>query len=332
MPEFIGGQPGSGVAGVDTQDLYTPACTLGPAQDVVQITFNVVGNPAFVQFWKPVPGQPSKATLEPVERFYYANTYGVIASGVSGARFRSYNTGQPATITAEMDFLTDPTLFPGTVAGVTLTPSGGIVPPSQLETTDGVVDVVPTNELLIGAGITLTDLGGGIAQLEAAGGLEISDGVTDVNPASELLIGAGIVLTEPTPGVAQIDATATPALRHLDVLWQAAKLPSAPGVIGPWLIPQIGGLNVNYQLSLAALFFNTAAAGTNTAKAQLSSDGGGTWTDITGTALSVTAGNHLAGGSPTAVISSGNLVRLVFTAIADLTNVWTYQLEGDETP
>lgn len=245
MPEFIGGQPGSGIAGVDTSDTYQPAVTLGPSQDVTQITFNVVGNPAFVQFWKPVPGQPSKATLEPFERFYYANSYGVIATGVSGVRFRSYNAGQPATITAEMDFATDPVVFPGTVAGVNLTPSGGIIPPSQLETTDGVTDVVPTNELLIGSGITLTNPGDGVAELTAAGGLDVTDGVTTVNPATELEIGAGLVLTNPSPGVAEIAAVGTVASQ---VRAPTLDTPDASGFATPGVSTGAGFTNVRRVL------------------------------------------------------------------------------------
>lgn len=325
MPEFIGGQPGSGIAGVDTGDEYEDALTLGPAQDVAQITFNVIGNPAFVQFWKPVPGQPSKATLEPFERFYYANTYGVIATGVSGVRFRSYNAGDPATITAEMDFATDPTLFPGTVAGVTLTPSGGIIPPSQLETTDGVTDVVPTNELLIGAGLTLSNPAPGVAQLDAgAGGVEVTDGTIDINPASTIFIGERIRLSEPTAGVAELDG----AQANLLVAWGGGMPPVAGGAGATWRVPEVDGASVTFTLQ--SLFARVETPGSGTSFRVEVSPAGGAFSPTTVATVTIAAAAHEATVTvfPTPTITTGQLLRIVYV-VTGTTGIYTVELEGE---
>ncbi len=117
-----------------TQNTYQPGLQLGPAAGVQVITFSILGQPAILQFWTPIPGYPGKQVLESIERTYTANTFGAFATNVSGVRFRSAIPGSPAQIHAEMAFAADPKVIGGTLAGVAVTASGQIVLPGAVLT------------------------------------------------------------------------------------------------------------------------------------------------------------------------------------------------------
>lgn len=150
MPEFVQNVP--------TQNAYASALTLGPADNVAQITFTITGQPAYAQFWKPIPGKPGKQTLEPVERLFIANTIGAVARQVAGVRFRSAISGQPANIIAEMAFLTDPQIEGGTVSGANISGGGQITPPGAAAVTGRVNSA---GAILAGSGFTAARLGVG---------------------------------------------------------------------------------------------------------------------------------------------------------------------------
>lgn len=164
MPEFLG-MP----TPVQTEDDYTQALTLGPAINVRQIGFSLYGsNGAIAQFWKLAPQDDTKPVLEPYERNYPAGSAGVIVSNVAGVRFRSAVAGKPATLVAEMAFLTDPVITPGQLSianvnndgttsipvVVNVTTAAAVSPPALIRVADpgpGVSDIpiytVPANTI-----------------------------------------------------------------------------------------------------------------------------------------------------------------------------------------
>lgn len=151
MPQIIDYQP-------TTDNLDHPdTLQFAPASNVQYLSFNVLVQPAFVQFWKPVPGQTGKYALDEVIRKYAAGTIGAVARNVAGARFASAVPGQPATIYAEMAFTTDVQVEGGTVTGAQVASNGQVVLPSIL--VGGFVD--SNGSIVVGSGFGVARTGTG---------------------------------------------------------------------------------------------------------------------------------------------------------------------------
>ena len=122
MPELINNEPAG--------DSITASNVLqiGPANpDTIRaLTFDVLLQPAYVQYALPDPGQPGKYQWEQQPRFVVANKIGTVARGVAGARFANAIPGQVAHIVAELHYKSDPDVEPGELSGATISATGQV--------------------------------------------------------------------------------------------------------------------------------------------------------------------------------------------------------------
>lgn len=148
MPEFINNVP--------TQDDYTGALQLGPTWPVKLITFSVLSEPALVTYWKPSNAGIGTPELESFERLYVANSIGVIARGVAGAKFRSAIAGTPANVIAELIYPNDPEIEGGTVTSSIITGTG------QLKAANVITGIIAANGAIVaGTGFSVVHNGAG---------------------------------------------------------------------------------------------------------------------------------------------------------------------------
>jgi hypothetical protein len=81
---------------------------------------------------------------------------------------------------------------------------GGIVATSV---TDGVTEVIPTRQLDFTAGATVTDAGGGVAQIAVGAPLTVEDGTTAVTDVTDIKFTSGATVTSGGAGVADVAIT-----------------------------------------------------------------------------------------------------------------------------
>lgn len=170
------------LSGVNTPDAYNPSCSFQPDKNTKQIVFVGTGADYYVQIYKLNPHDLlSQPLADGVERFYPAGTGDNFVGPIGGAFFRSAVSGVPAAIYGQQAFATD-VLSSAPAFGGGPSCCGGM---SGLDTTDGVTDVNPTTQLLIGSGITLSNPSSGVARLDAAGGfLDEQTAAVDGDPLS----------------------------------------------------------------------------------------------------------------------------------------------------
>lgn len=124
---------------------------------------------------------------------------------------------------------------------------------------------------------------------------------------------------DPIPGL----DTAT----HVLALWQGS-LPGSAGAGAVWRVPEVNATGLVFALSFAYLRLETAGAGTTTVQLQKQT-GIGPWTTIT--TLSVAAGaREDTDTTGLGSVSSGDLLRINWTALGSSGSPYTIQLEGSE--
>lgn len=161
-----------------TADQYEAGGASFPAdRNTRQITFLGTGAPYYARFFKINPSDPiGQPVLDGVERLYPAGSGDSLAANIGGVEFRSAVPGVPAAIYGQQAFATDVISATPAFGGGTQACCGGSG--GSLDVTDGVVDVNPTTQIVIGAGLTLTNPAPGVAHLEGDGGIQFTaDGV-----------------------------------------------------------------------------------------------------------------------------------------------------------
>jgi hypothetical protein len=109
------------------------------------------------------------------------------------------------------------------------------------------------------------------------------------------------------------------------VLWEGSTAPISVGPGAVWIIPQVNGADVTFQLVRQTMISFPATVGTWVAETQLSTDGGSTWSTIVANSLaSTTEDVEVAPGT----ITSGNLIRINWLSFGSSIGAWTLQLEG----
>jgi hypothetical protein len=204
------------LSGVATADGYTDACALLPDKNTQQVTFVGVGADYLVRVYiKQVDALASAPVWDGVERYYPAGTGDSFGAQCGGVFFRSAVAGSPATVYGQQAFV-------GDVLSAAPAYGGGPSPFESLLTTDGVTSVKPTGELLIGAGLTLTSPGTGIAELVAAASPAITE-ITSVD--------GSVVVTDPTGPIVnlRVPVAGNPAdARHYGYLTFQVFRPGVP--------------------------------------------------------------------------------------------------------
>lgn len=117
---------------VAAQDVYSPACSIGPYYEARTAVITVANNAALLQF--AVGSYGNWRWMD--EREYFSITQSFRVGRVIGVRFRNATAGQVARILATLSGDDDPDFESGTPFTGTLTASGQISPTVSLTTGD----------------------------------------------------------------------------------------------------------------------------------------------------------------------------------------------------
>jgi hypothetical protein len=117
--------------------------------------------------------------------------------------------------------------------------------------------------------------------------------------------------------------------RQLVALWEGL-LPIAAESGPVWRIPRIAGSSVTFNLTSAFARIENPGAGATTVLIERS-PGGGAFTATAIATLMIAASSYEDTDTPTATVTSGELVRIRWTALgAADPSLYTVQLEGTE--
>jgi hypothetical protein len=254
-------------------DDYTPAATIAFVYESSGGYGAVRSNDAFVSLaWSDAGGAGADQGSEqwtPEFRMSPGNL--ALSPHIIGIRFRNAVPGQVATITAVLSSKFEPPVF------------------------------------LTAAGVAGS--GGGSA-------LDVTDGVVTINPTNVLLIGSGLALTNPLSGVAAVAVSPTVTNRKILACW-AGPLPVViPQVSVVWRVPyNPDGTTYTFSLTRAFARIESTQASTIQIVVQ-KSPGGGIFTPSTVTTLAITGGNYDTENTGIAFsVTSGDLLRLSFSAV-----------------
>lgn len=159
-----------------TEDEYAGGPEFSADRNTKQIVFLGTGAPYFARFFKINPSDPiGQPVLDGTEQLYPAGSGDSLAANIGGVQFRSAVKGVPATIYGRQAYATDVLTSAPAFGGGTQACCGGSGEP--LDVTDGVIDVNPTTQIVIGAGLTLSNPSPGVAQIDdtdAGAGIEFN--------------------------------------------------------------------------------------------------------------------------------------------------------------
>lgn len=125
-------------------------------------------------------------------------------------------------------------------------------------------------------------------------------------------------------------ATGGASAHTLIALWEGESLPAVPSTWGGvWRIPYIEGVSTTFTLNRALLRVETPASSGSYVVVIEKSVGGASFSAVTVTTLTLTAGSNQIEDSALSVsITSGELVRIRFSAVGNGGQTFTVQLEG----
>lgn len=150
-----------------TQTQYTNALTFGPS-NYVAISIQIWNQSVYGQLWQ-LGSDGHFQNGQWSDEIVFSAGSSLNLAHCGGVRFRTGPAGAAAIINGWAWREADPQFTAAQSLPGTITPSGVVIPFS-LETTDGVVDVVPTTKLFIGSGLVLTNPVAGEARLVSTSG------------------------------------------------------------------------------------------------------------------------------------------------------------------
>lgn len=130
-------------------------------------------------------------------------------------------------------------------------------------------------------------------------------------------------------GLDAVDIT----ISHLGTLYAvwAGPLPTVTGAGLEFTVPTYRGSSVTFPMSKMFSRLSVLPAGTTSFRVEKSSGGGAFSASTVGTTSHTTTDYEKTNSSLTGSVSSGDLVRVYFTAVAGMGGQYQVQLEGDAT-
>lgn len=120
------------------------------------------------------------------------------------------------------------------------------------------------------------------------------------------------------------------AVKGLFAIWAGTSLPAATGAFGGvWRVPYVNGIAKTFSVDRITLRFETAGgSGTYTVAFEKSAGGGAFVASTIGSLSLAAASNETSSTSSLGQLTSGQLIRINFTALGTGAATFTAQLEG----